>query len=291
MTSRAGIRRRWKPAALSAVRTLERLCPLPVLIGLLWPVAAVRAVRELRHRGRMPDAFAPNATPARAAWALWRDRVHSQLAKLMILWPDRLAEPRWRRRCDLSAAGRLGELAGRRPVVLVTLHFGPLALLKYCLRLVGLPVAVLVGRDNAMRPGYRRRLDALSDRVTGLATTPHLFDLTQVRAAIHFVDGGGMLLMAIDGVHGRKTVVRGERYALRLATGPVRVAIRTGALIVPCLVVPGRWFRIRIMVGDPIECGTVEETCSAVLHAFLPVITTSPAHWERRLVRAFYGVE
>lgn len=279
-------RRAFMPLAIKAVRMLERTCAPGVLSVLLWPAAAWRAARELRWRGPLPAAFLP-ATPRARRWTLWRQRVHLHLAQLMVLWPDRLGTARWQRRCDLAGIDAIRDAARRTPVVLVTLHFGPFALLKYCLRASGLPVAALVGRDDEMRPQYRRRLDTLSDRASGLSASPHLFDLSQIKAALRFVDEGGMLLMAIDGVHGHKTTVRHDDYALRLATGPVRIAARTGAVLIPCLAVPARWLGVRVVVGRPIECGPVDVTCAAIMREFAPHLKRHPAHWDRRLIRAF----
>ena len=68
------------------------------------------------------------------------------------------------------------------------------------------------------------------------------------------------MLTAFDAPGSRPT--RFLRQTIRLATGTARLAVETGALVVPIWRARERW-RMRTVVGEPIEPGTIPTTCTS----------------------------
>jgi hypothetical protein len=151
---------------LVPLRLMERIIP-PLLLGrLLWPMAALWSLWELFHSRptfrlfrRLPPALRPAWRSCLWPTRVWRRRCWLNLSKLLSVWPDRLQEPRWRNRCRVNGIERFEKLySAGRPVVLASLHFGPVYVLYLWLRARGLPAAALVGRNLQGPLTYRRRL-------------------------------------------------------------------------------------------------------------------------------------
>src|SRR4051812_13035646 len=82
------------------VRFCERLLPPGALSILLWPLAAafdliqVRTRKPLVHARRFPRAW-----PAKRWQFVLKQTFGLYHAQLFYMWPDRLTEPRWMKRC------------------------------------------------------------------------------------------------------------------------------------------------------------------------------------------------
>ena len=59
---------------------------------------------------------------------------------IFYMWPDRLTNPRWLKRCRFEGDRKLLELGeDERAIVLASVHYGPFEILPYWLRAYGIP--------------------------------------------------------------------------------------------------------------------------------------------------------
>ena len=146
--------------ACRCMRAIERLLPVGALWIMCWPMAAIRAACQMMagaptisHFDWIPASLRPRTDRFGAVAQLWRERTRLILVRLMCLWPDRLTLGRWKDRCRCVGLERLERNhAVGRPVILATLHFGPIILLVHWLRARGLPAAGLREGRSRGRP-------------------------------------------------------------------------------------------------------------------------------------------
>jgi lauroyl/myristoyl acyltransferase len=275
---------------LHAMRALEALLPIWCLRIVLWPPAALKAMWELgwseptlRLFRRMPASIRTPAAERRWLWRLWLARTRLNVTKFMAFWPDRLGKPRWRAQCRFSGADQLESLSRcERPVVLAVLHLGPLLLLRYYLRSRGLAVAGLVGRPLAERSPIRQHLDGLCDKAYALSGVANVFDLTQLRDLHRHLQPGRFVIVALDGGHGNHVFVDNGDSSFRMASGAVRLAARTGAVAVPCLIRADRALGVCIHFGKPVPEELLADprnhlaACQHLYQEFLPFLRAHP---------------
>ena len=199
------------------------------------------------------------------------------LVQLMYLWPDRLSGVRWKDRCrcvGLERVERNRELG--RPIILATLHFGPSVLIVHWLRR-GMPAAGL--RDQ--RVAVRTRLLAIyrrAQRVPGRSDGTSVFDRTELRAVRDHLLAGRILVMTAEGRYHRHIRVHREGLAFDVATGPLRLAAATGAIVIPCLIAAGPRMSFTIHFGEPLPADLVIDAdlhragCDHLLRELLPVV-------------------
>ncbi len=212
------------------------------------------------------------------------------LARLMYLWPDRLARGRWKGRCrcvNLERVERNHALG--RPIILATLHFGPAVLLGHWLRARGLPAAGLRDTRSTTRPLHWRYIDRLS-AVTGRSDGPSVFDRTELRSVHDHLRAGKILLMTAEGRHYRHLRLYREGLAFDMATGLFRLAAATGAIVIPCLITAGPRMTLTIHLGEPVPDELVIRAhlhragCDHLLGEFLPVIGRHPGQSHALLI-------
>jgi KDO2-lipid IV(A) lauroyltransferase len=220
--------------------------------------------------------------------------VRVNLARLIWLWPDRLQTARWRKRCRCTGLEQLERVrAGGRPVVLAMLHFGPAPVLRYWMRAQGLPVAALANRPPTWGAPYRAYIDRLSDRLSGLAGVAHVFNLTQLKSMCRFLEGGQMLLVAVDGREGSQRQVPGTDYGFVIAPGAIRLAARRQAAVVPCLIRAEPAWGVTIQLGDPVPQEWVAEkawhdaACTHLLRVFRSMLRDEPEQCSSALLSHF----
>lgn len=250
--------------ALPVVRGAERVLPLALLGAFLRPAAAVWSFCELvkfRPRAmefeRLPTGWVRGKSAAGRFVRLWVERTHLNSTKALSLIPDRLHTPRWRGRIVARPAGAIESIrTAGRPVILATLHFGPMALLLHWLRSLGVPAAAIADRKRPS-PRFRLRLNEHVDREMNLEGVPRLFLVDQIWDIAEFLRDDRVLQVAIDGDRGRWMDVDGAEISLRFATGLLKLSSISGADIIPCLLVARAGLRVEIHLGTPIAAATL----------------------------------
>jgi len=289
-------------ASLLLLRTAGRILPIPVLWLLLWPLAMLRSVWELCYAG---PTFADFHKLAVLTW-LPRDRearlrrlllgrTRLNLTKLMFLWPDKLASPRWAP-CRIEGAGRLQPVGrGSRPTILVTLHFGPTGILLNWLRACGYPAAMVALKGARKLPWYRRYLVGLRDRAAGLVEVRNLIELGEILLMRDHLDSHGLLLIAIDGAAGRNSCYPAVgHFRLAMSTGVFRLAALTGASAIPCLIRSRTFFSFALHLGEPIPDGDLLDrtrhaaACDHLLRELLPVLAKDPEECSVELLTSLW---
>ena len=212
------------------------------------------------------------------------------LARLLFLWPDRLSRGLWMDRCRCVGLERVERnLALGRPIILATLHFGPVVVLGHWLRARGLPAAGLRDSLSATRPLHWRYIDGLS-AVTGCSDGPSVFDRTQLRSVHNHLRAGRILIMTAEGRYHRSNRVHREGLAFEMSTGPFRLAAATGAIIIPCLIAAGPRMTFTIHIGEPVPENLVigahlhRAGCDHLLGEFLQVVGRHPGQSHALLI-------
>ncbi|MBI5775324.1 MAG: hypothetical protein HZA89_16510 [Verrucomicrobia bacterium] len=219
------------------VRALTALLPPSGLRALFWPAARLRAA----FGGGFPHRD-------------WRAATAFHLSRFICFFPHRLTAPEWRERCRLRGFAPVrAALAAGRPVVLATLHFGPLPLMRYWLRAGGIPAATMVSESAGSRSALRLRKDALSDQATKMSGVPHVIEQGEVRKALRFLEQAAALMVAMDFHAGKLVEVREDGRVVRLSCGAIRLAARSGALLVPCLIRETGGWQFEIRCGQPVS--------------------------------------
>jgi len=174
------------------------------------------------------------------------------------MWPDRLKEKRWSRRCRIEGGDNLvGCKAGNRGAVLASIHFGPVETLPYWLRSQGITA-------TTMRTRPPLELKQVTDYQYSLSPPPDVpvfimaEDLTPFPRLFHFrkiLGPGRCLLIMVDPVRGRMMDVPFEGGHFRMATGAIRLAAMTGADLIPCLITETETWQFVVHFGKPVPQG------------------------------------
>ena len=253
---------RW--LAWEGLRTTERILPIPCLALLLLPIAAVLALWEwgklknssalLQHHSRRIFKLlqAPDALPFRW-YRQFIGRVALYLSRFIRYWPDRLNQPCWSVRGRFHHKQRLEEaLSTGRPIILATLHFGNLTELYHRLRAEEHPIAFLVYRDE-QDYSYRDYLDELADEANGLQGVCRRFYREELWEAREFLKSGNRLLaVAMEELEDRAIVAQGELFSIPFATGALRMAMISNAIVIPCITRATGVFRSETYFGESI---------------------------------------
>ena len=223
------------------LRMCERLLPTSVLSLLLWPPAAawdflqVRQRKLLTHWRRFPPSWHPKPLPffLRQSLGLYHE-------ELIYIWPDRLRSARWLSRCRLEGGGDLiGSGEGDRPVVLASVHFGPYETLPYWLRAHGIVTTMIRGLPAS---DSLNSLTSYQYALSPPADVPVFLPVKEMPRVRQFLRPGQRLLVMVDVDRGKQIHVPFENSSFRMATGAIRLAILTGAELIPCVIVEtGTW--------------------------------------------------
>jgi len=279
---------------LPVLRALERVLPPALLSLVLWPFVAATVLCDLVKYRRYRRDWRPvprSLLPEGPGLRLFQsERMQVHFSRLVTFWPDRLAQSRWQARCRYEGLEPLIRAReSRTPILLATLHFGPLPLLRYLLRARQLPVAGLSGQAQSER-GWRQRTP---DALAALPKEPHVFPVNELKAARQFLQGGGCLLVAMDANRGKQVEVVTPHGVLGFGTGAIRLAQSTGARLVPCLIYQESPWRFVVHCGRPAELETAagksspEAVAEHLVREFLPVLVRHPEHWGLDLMNAW----
>ena len=295
--------------ASRALRFAESCLPIPLLYLALWPFAAVMAARELAGLGgtgssfrqlrRLPARLRPGAPDWRWCRRVWSGRVAMCMTRFLRFWPDRLRDGRWSSRCRIEGLECLDAALGSgRPVIFVTLHFGNLLELYHWLRSRGVVVAFLVSRDLGRMPAYRGELYARADLANGIEGLPRFFQTEQLWEVRDFLGAAGKCLgTPMDTLNARHLAASGPGYALRMATGILRLAVIVDAVVVPCLISSPGGLRSTISFAEPVpeedlaSRGRHAHACASIVRAFDPWIASHPEQCGPALLQANHAVE
>lgn len=244
-----------------------------------WPVAFLTAVLELPRWRKVKS-------PALSLSSFLGARIRFHLTRVLLTFPDRLAEPRWRNRGTLEGESHLkAALATGRPIILAGLHFGGHLILRYWLRAQGLPVATLVKERLADRSTLKCHKDSLSQPTE----VPNVFSGHFPRDAVKFLRNHGTLIVMLDHSQGRliDVPVTGETW--RISTTAFRLAASSGAIVLPALLRETTPWRFTIHIGKAVPDGLLVEASNfpaAAQHLwreYLPVLRLNPGDWSGEL--------
>jgi hypothetical protein len=285
---------------LYGLRPVGKIVPPPMLWALLRPTVAAVTLLELVYTGptfadfgRLPASMRPPGRRGAGWLGLWRQRTGLNLAKLAVYWADGLGTPRWARICRVVGPSPSRDLlgAGTRPVVLVTLHFGPYEMLFYGLRARGVPIATLAADGESQCPWHRRRLRETCDRAAGLMGVPRRFSPGQLREVADFLRADRVLLVFASGGTGRPLEVGDRDLSLPLGPGALRLAALLDAALIPCVIVADPRGAMSLVLGEPLPPVTLldrrrdRETCGQLLRFWAPPLRASPGQSDSWLIR------
>jgi lauroyl/myristoyl acyltransferase len=283
--------------AFHFLRLCERVLPPSVLSLLLWPPAVAWDLLHLRQRTplacwrRFPESWRPKR---------WRFVLRQSLglyhAQLLYIWPDRLRAASWLSRCRLEGGSHLiGPWDGKRALVGVSLHFGPVATLPYWLRAHGISLTSVRAPANDSLKGITNYQFSLSPpaEVPVFLSTSEIGSrpLSSIRKILGPSQRLGMLL---DVDRGKQFYVPFENRLFRMATGPIRLAQMLDAELIPVLIVETSTWKYTIHFGTPVpqhylgNPPDMQAIGTHLLQEFSKVITRYPEQCNMRLLRAMF---
>jgi hypothetical protein len=174
-------------------------------------------------------------------------------------------------------------LASGRPIIIVTLHFGPTSNILIWFRSSGYPAAMVALRGLTRLSAYRQHLKSLRDGLAGLEGVASLIEVGQVWEMREHLEKHRFLLVALEGSHGkyhRNASI--ENVELSLQTGALHMAAGANAIVLPCLVNSGRFFSSTIHFGSPVPCEMVssktlhQAACDHLMNEFMAVVSRCP---------------
>ena len=275
-------------AAFVFIRRLERLLSPSALRRLLMPFVAARVV--FRHR-RPPQSL-PECLGGGEFRTTKRQQRISTLNTTLEFFPEQLGTPKWRDRLQIEGLQYLeAARQQKRPVILAFCHFGPYSLLRYWLRAIGIPAATLVKGESRERTFTRR----LKDRVSPFPEVPTAFHRDdQLRDALEFLAPGNVLLTAVDIMSGKKMDLPvDEDWQFWMATGPIRMAMRHHAELIPCSIIDKDDWHFQIRLGPLVPAPLLASGDPALpgknlLDSMLPVWREHPEHCTKEFLRKFH---
>ena len=278
-------------AAFVFVRHLERIFSPRALRRVLAPCIAVRiAFKRSRPSLPMPGCFSGGE------FRISKQRHRNDyLNAILEFFPERLGTTKWRDRVQMDGLEYL-ETARRqkRPAILAFCHFGPYPLLRYWLRAAGFPVATVVKGQSQIRPPMKR----LKDRMSPFPEAPTVFyHEDQLRDALESLAAGNPLLIAIDARFGKQMDIPvDEHWRFGMANGPIRMAMRHGAELIPCSIIDEGDWRFQIRLGSPVPAsllasGDPSLAGKHLLDAMLPVWREHPEHCTKEFLRKFHRAD
>jgi len=285
-------------SSLYFVRFCERVLPPSVLSLLLWPLAAawdliqVRDRKPLEHARRFPSSW-----PAKRWRFVLKQCFGLYHPQLFYMWPDRLTERRWMKRCRVEGdLDSLRPTKDNRPIVLASLHFGPYEILPYWLRAYGVPATSV----RTTPPAALRNLTKYQYSLSPPPDVPlwvFAEDLTPLPRFAHIrkiLGPGRRLLVLADPVRGVMTDIPFDGGIFRMATGPARLAQMAEARLIPCLITEDSSWRFTIHIGAPVpeewlgRSIDLQKVGAHLIGEFSKVVSRYPEQCKMRCLRAMW---
>jgi hypothetical protein len=236
---------------LSAFRYAERFLPVSLFYFILRPFfygrATVNNVFKKTDKTFVMPGFLKISKNRRVRV---RQRADVYINHVLDNFPDRLIGAKWLNRCPIDGVGHLhAARQGKQPVILAFCHFGPYYLLRSWLRAAGFPAGIWMSNKTSSRTIFRRS----TDRFTLWPDCPQVLCRDQWREVADFLQGGNLLLMAIDVPVGKQIdVPLGHDWHFHMAAGAVRLAHRYDASLIPCSIIDEGAWKFRIQLGPPV---------------------------------------
>ncbi|MEO7167849.1 MAG: hypothetical protein ABI016_12550 [Chthoniobacterales bacterium] len=273
-------------AAFRLVRMFEQLLPRGLLTLALLPAALVWAVLDwpksrqaIAGLDRLPGAWRPN----RLRFFV-RQTIGFAHSRLVYLWPDRMSKRRWIKRCRLKGDFDLSELQeGEQPIIFASIHFGPFRTLPYWLRAHGIVTSAVVGRPISPQ-------GLVLDRLSVPVEIPPLEVVTNIGNLRRSIGPGRRLLIFTDVARGRRVEVPLGEQTFSMATGAIRLAVATGAKLIPCLIVENGVWNFAIHFGPAVPAdllrkgGDAAPAASHLLREWLYVVRHFPVQSRYRFL-------
>lgn len=183
-----------------------------------------------------------------------------------------------------SIDGKESYLAARqhkRGAILVTAHFGNFEVGLAAMRQIEPRVHVVFQRDRMT--GFER-VRADLHQTLGIVETPIDDGMASWLALRDALEADAVVLLQGDrvmpGQKGRAVPFCGG--TLMLPVGPAKLALMTGAPLIPVFAVQERGGRVRIKLGQPIHIATTEDVgpaLAAMGQAIEAIVRENPAQW------------
>jgi hypothetical protein len=285
---RAGILSR---LTFTALRRLERLLSPDALYRVVAPFIHARtAIKIKRTMLLLPACLRRDGYKFVYSQAKRRG---DHFASMLEYFPDQLSNSKWRNRVEFVGLEHLESARrNRKPVVLAFCHFGPFFLLRYWLRAAGFPAATVIRGKAEDRSSTKR----LADHVSPFAEVHVAFYQDQLRELVEFLQAGNPLLIALDAELGKQIEAPlDSQWRVQVASGPIRLAIRHEAELIPCIITDkGRW-KFRIKLGPPVpeeflRTGQETEVVKQLVDAIVPELREHPEQCLERVINLFRPV-
>ncbi len=246
-----------------------------------------RPVKGPRPMIPLPDCL---QSAGNQALSVREKRVADYFNRVLEFFPDQLSSPKWRDRVEFDGLEHLASARkNKKPIVLAFCHFGPFFLLRPWLRVAGFPAVSLIRGQSEIRPPWKR----LADAVSPFPEIPPAFYQDQLRELVGFLRSGNPLLIALDVETGKQLEVPfDDQRHIRVASGPIRLAIHHEAELLPCSITDqGRW-RFRIKLSPPVpqeflRAGQEAQAVKRIIETLLPEIRAHPEQCAPRVLNLF----
>jgi acyl-CoA synthetase (AMP-forming)/AMP-acid ligase II/acyl carrier protein len=271
-------------------RFLESVLPAPMLRIALWPAVAVSAFRRAwlfrRHdwkSSKLPDALRNKGSNLIFLWRMCEGFYYRQI---LTCFSDRLSCPRWKKRVRVEGLERLLPLVEQQqPVMLSTIHFGHINLLKYLLHTQGIDAAEIVVRGPKNLDSHRIK-DSFINRTR--SSNPISADLmaNEVSRNTRYLSEGNVILMAIDARAGNQLSATVCGACFEMGAGAIQMARMAGAKLVPCILKEEYPWKFVIQFGDVMPALDQESfpddqtAADALAEFFWPIVCEDPSQYD-----------
>ena len=272
----------------AAIRRLERtLSPdaFHQLVALF--VRIRRPIKGPRPMIPLPDCL---QSAGNQVLSVREKRVADYFNRVLEFFPDQLSSPKWRDRVEFDGLEHLASARKiKKPHRAGVLPFRPV-----------LSPAPLAARRRFPPPPWWEagreivRAKRLADAVSPFPQIPTAFHREdQLREARWVLPLGNPLLIALDVETGKQLEVPfDDQWHIRVASGPIRLAIHHEAELLPCSITDqGRW-RFRIKLSPPVpqeflRAGQEAPAVKRIIETLLPEIRAHPEQCAPRVLNLF----
>jgi hypothetical protein len=273
----------------TVIRWLERRLSVPALYRALQPIALVGGPGRQLFRKQFHPLPAFLARSTRVSRRQQRRTMY--LNEILEFFPERLGTAKWMDRCRFAGLEQLQQARQNgRSIVLAFWHCGPYSLLRFWLRAAGIPAVTLIQGRAEDRSRWKR----IADQVSPFPEIPTALYQDQLKETLQLLEAGSPLLIAVDGAAGKQmNVPAHDNWIFKMASGPVRLAIRHQAELFPCKIVDEGAWRFRLEIGKPAPAEFLFAESAGVnagkylFDELYPQLQAHPDYCSRKLLKRF----